>query len=89
MASARSGNLKRLFRNTLSDELARRHDAAVKTRSKPEKILRGLIAGAVAGDPRSVTGLLRLAQATGEFEGATDGDNRLELLFRWFSDQPA
>ena len=61
-------NLKTLFNKILSEEVSLREGAGVKKVSKAEAVLRGVVLGALKGDPRSMAMLLRLAEQAGGFE---------------------
>jgi len=67
-------NLKTLFNKILSEEVSLREGAGVKKVSKAEAVLRGVVLGALKGDPRSMAMLLRLAEQAGGFE-----DQRSEI----------
>lgn len=60
-------NLRTLFHKILKEEVSLREGAEVRKVSKAEAILRGLVVGAMKGDPRSVVALFKLAEQTGQF----------------------
>jgi hypothetical protein len=78
--------LKRVFRSTLSDELARRGGEPVAKVDKPEAVLRRLIVGTISGDPASIAALLLVAEATGQFDQPHTGTDRAAVLLRWLGD---
>ena len=61
-----SKNLKTLFAEILGEEVSLREGSVVRKVTKAEAILRGLIVGAMKGDPRNITALFRLAEQTGQ-----------------------
>jgi hypothetical protein len=63
-----SKNLKTLFQKILNEEVSLRDGEGVKKVSKAEAVLRSVVVGALKGDTRSLGMLLRLAEATGEFQ---------------------
>jgi hypothetical protein len=78
--------LKRVFRRTLSDELARRGGAPVAKVDKPEAVLRRLIVGTIGGHPASTAALLLVAEATGQFDQPYTKANKAAVLLRWLGD---
>jgi hypothetical protein len=63
-----SRNLKTLFHKILGEEVSLREGADVRKVTKAEAILRGLVVGALKGDPKAQATLFRLAEQTGQFE---------------------
>jgi hypothetical protein len=63
-----SQNLKTLFNKILKEEVSLREGAEVRTVSKAEALMRGLVIGALKGDTRSLGTLLRFAEQTGQFD---------------------
>jgi hypothetical protein len=78
--------LKRVFRSTLSDELARRRGGLIRKVHKPEAVLRRLIVGTIGGDPASTAALLLVAEATGQFDQPYTGTDKAAVLLRWLGD---
>ena len=66
-----SQNLRTLFEKILKEQVSLREGDTARKISKAEAILRGLVIGAMKGDPRSQLTLFRLAEQTGQFEDAT------------------
>jgi hypothetical protein len=79
-----SPNLKTLFQKILKEQISLREGNVTKKISKAEAVMRGLVIGALKGDPRSVMTLLRIAEQTGEFEEA--GKHNHEFFVRWMTD---
>lgn len=63
-----SKNFKTLFNQILKEQVSLREGNNVRTITKAEAIMRGLIVGALKGDTRSMGTLFRLAEQTGQFE---------------------
>jgi hypothetical protein len=63
-----SQNLKTLFNKILKEQVQLREGVDVRKVSKAEAIMRGLVIGALKGDSRSMSTLLRLAEQVGQFE---------------------
>src|SRR5436305_11872288 len=63
-----SQNLKTLFNKILDEEISLRDGADVKKISKAETVVRGVVVGALKGDPRNVAILFRLAEQAGQFQ---------------------
>jgi Family of unknown function (DUF5681) len=63
-----SKNLKTLFHRILNEQVSLREGDRVRKVSKAEAVLRGLIIGAMKGDPKNVVTMFRLADQTGQFE---------------------
>src|SRR5258708_10837881 len=79
-----SQNLKTLFNKILSEEVSLREGAGVKKVSKAEAVLRGVVLGALKGDPRSMAMLLRLAEQAGGFEDQRSEITRIErVIVNW------
>jgi hypothetical protein len=77
-------NLKTLFNKILSEEVSLREGAGVKKVSKAEAVLRGVVLGALKGDPRSMAMLLRLAEQAGGFEDQGSEITRIQrVIVNW------
>ena len=80
-------NLKTLFNKILSEEVSLREGAGVKKVSKAEAVLRGVVLGALKGDPRSMAMLLRLDGGTKEGihdrRQQADAERRLGRRIAW------
>jgi hypothetical protein len=63
-----SKNFKTLFQQILNEEISLRDGEGVKKVTKGEAVRRSVVVGALKGDTRSLGMLLRLAEATGEFQ---------------------
>jgi Family of unknown function (DUF5681) len=63
-----SQNLQTLFNKVLNEEISLRDGSDVKKISKAEAVVRGLVIGALKGDPRNVAILFRLAEQAGQFQ---------------------
>ena len=63
-----SENLKTLFNRILDEEISLRDGAEVRKVSKAEALMRGVVVGALKGDPRNMAMLFRFAEQTGHFE---------------------
>src|SRR5947207_14693390 len=63
-----SENLKTLFNRILDEEISLRDGADVKKVSKAEALMRGVVVGALKGDPRNMAMLFRFAEQTGHFQ---------------------
>jgi uncharacterized protein DUF5681 len=63
-----SPNLKTLFQKILNEQIPLREGNQTKKISKGEALVRSLVIHALKGDTRAVMTLLRIAEATGEFE---------------------
>ena len=66
-----SQNLKTLFNKVLDEEISLRDGADVKRITKAEAVVRGVVVGALKGDPRNMAMLLRLAEQTGQFQDSS------------------
>src|SRR5260370_39040598 len=79
-----SQNLKTLFNKILSEEVSLREGAGVKKVSKAEAVLRGVVLGALKGDPRSLAMLLRLAEQAVGVEDQRSEITRIErVIVNW------
>ena len=77
-------NLKTLFNKILIEEVSLREGAGVKKVSKAEAVLRGVVLGALKGDPRSMAMLLRLAEQAGGFEDQRGEITKIErVIVNW------
>src|SRR5262245_6155539 len=65
-----SQNFKTLFDKILNEKVSLREGAQVRKVSKAEAVLRGLVIGAMKGEPRSLGTFFRLAEQSGKFEQA-------------------
>ena len=63
-----SQNLRTLFHKVMKEQVQLREGNDVRTITKAEAIMRGLVVGALKGDTRSMGTLFRLAEQTGQFE---------------------
>jgi Family of unknown function (DUF5681) len=63
-----SQNLQTLFNKVLNEEISLRDGSDVKKISKAEAVVRGLVIGALKGDPRNIAILFRLAEQAGQFQ---------------------
>jgi hypothetical protein len=63
-----SQNLQTLFNKVLDEEISLRDGAEVKKITKAEAVVRGLVIGAMKGDPRNIAILFRLAEQVGQFQ---------------------
>jgi len=61
-----SKNLKTLFHEILNEEISLREGGEVKKITKAEAVLRGLVIGAIKGDPRNIVLLFKIADQCGE-----------------------
>ena len=61
-------NLKTLFNKVLGEVISLRDGPDVKKISKAEAVVRGLVIGAMKGDPRNIAILFRLAEQAGQFQ---------------------
>ena len=59
-----SENLKTLFNRILDEEISLRDGADVKKVSKAEALMRGVVVGALKGDPRNMAMLFRFPAST-------------------------
>lgn len=66
-----SQNLKTLFNKVLNEEISLRDGSDIKKISKAEAVVRGVVVGALKGDPRNVAILFRLAEQAGQFQDAS------------------
>jgi hypothetical protein len=79
-----SENLKTLFNKILSEEVSVREGAGVRKVSKAEALLRGVVLGALKGDPRNMAMLLRVAEQAGGFEDQPSSITRIErVIVSW------
>src|SRR5689334_15285951 len=63
-----SQNLKTLFHKIMKEEVQLREGSDVSRVTKAEALMRGLVIGALKGDTRSTSVLLRLAEQMGQFD---------------------
>jgi hypothetical protein len=78
-----SQNLQALFHKILNEQISLREGARVRKVSKAEAVMRGLVIGAMKGEPRSVMTLFRLAEQTGQLGGQNTETQR--LVISWIS----
>jgi hypothetical protein len=82
-----SENLKTLFNRILDEEISLREGADVKKVSKAEALMRGVVVGALKGDPRNMAMLFRFAEQTGHFlDRSTDITEIRRVIVRWKGD---
>jgi hypothetical protein len=82
-----SQNLKTLFNKVLDEEISLRDGAEVKKISKAEAVVRGVVIGALKGDPRNVAMLFRLAEQAGQFQDASSDITEIRrLIVSWRGD---
>jgi Family of unknown function (DUF5681) len=74
-----SQNLQTLFQKILNERIPLREGARVRKVSKAEAVMRGLVIGAMKGEPRSVMTLFRLAEQTGQLGGRPPS----EIIVSW------
>jgi hypothetical protein len=67
-------NLKTLFNKVLGEVISLRDGPDVKKISKAEAVVRGLVIGAMKGDPRNIAILFRLAEQVGQFQDDNSGN---------------
>src|SRR5882762_11004510 len=83
-----SQNLKTLFNKILDEEISLRDGADVKKISKAEAVVRGVVVGALKGDPRNVAILFRLAEQAGQFQDASSDITEIRrVIVRWQGDK--
>jgi hypothetical protein len=63
-----SENLKTLFNRIPDEEISLRDGSDVRKVSNAEALVRGVVVGALKGDPRNIAMLFRLAEQSGQFE---------------------
>jgi Family of unknown function (DUF5681) len=63
-----SKNIKTVFEKILNEQVSLREGSTIRTVTKSEAILRGLVVNAMKGDARSITTLFRLAETTGQLD---------------------
>lgn len=79
-----SKNLKTLFCQILNEEVSLREGAELRKVTKGEAILRGLVVGALKGDPRNLLTLFKLAEQTGQFEDKPEAVTEIRrVIFHW------
>jgi hypothetical protein len=83
-----SQNLKTLFNKVLNEEISLRDGSDVKKISKAEAVVRGVVVGALKGDPRNVAILFRLAEQAGQFQDASSDITEIRrVIVRWQGDK--
>jgi hypothetical protein len=83
-----SQNLKTLFNKVLDEEISLRDGADVKKITKAEAVVRGVVVGALKGDPRNVAILFRLAEQAGQFQDASSDITEIRrVIVRWQGDK--
>ena len=84
-----SENLKTLFNRILDEEISLRDGAEVKKVSKAEALMRGVVVGALKGDPRNMAMLFRFAEQTGHFqEPSTNITEIRRVIVGWKDGSP-
>jgi hypothetical protein len=84
-----SENLKTLFNRILDEEISLRDGAEVKKVSKAEALMRGVVVGALKGDPRNMAMLFRFAEQTGHFqERSTEITEIRRIIVGWKDGTP-
>jgi Family of unknown function (DUF5681) len=84
-----SQNLKTLFNKILDEEISLRDGAEVKKVSKAEALMRGVVVGALKGDPRNMAMLFRFAEQTGHFqERSTEITEIRRIIVGWKDGSP-
>jgi Family of unknown function (DUF5681) len=82
-----SQNLQTLFNKVLNEEISLRDGSDVKKISKAEAVVRGLVIGALKGDPRNVAILFRLAEQAGQFQEPSSEITEIRrVIVRWQGD---
>src|SRR5450631_2215116 len=81
-------NLKTLFNKVLGEVISLRDGPDVKKISKAEAVVRGLVVGALKGDPRNIAILFRLAEQAGQFQDDNSADitQIRRVIVRWQGD---
>jgi hypothetical protein len=81
-------NLKTLFNKVLGEVISLRDGPDVKKISKAEAVVRGLVIGAIKGDPRNIAILFRLAEQVGQFQDDNSADitQIRRVIVRWQGD---
>ena len=84
-------NLKTIFNKILKEEVSLREGSNVRKISKAEAVLRGVVVGALRGDPRSLLMLVRMAEQAGGFQDEGSNITKIErVIVSWQpSDKPA
>jgi Family of unknown function (DUF5681) len=87
-----SQNLQTLFKKILNEQISLREGLRVRKVSKAEAVLRGLVIGAMKGEPRSVDTMFRLAEKIGQFELKNEQQASIteirRLIVSWENDTP-
>jgi hypothetical protein len=81
-----SQNFKTLFNKVLNEEISLRDGSDVKKISKAEAVVRGVVVGALKGDPRNVAILFRLAEQAGQFQDASSDITEIRRVIVWQGD---
>src|SRR3981081_2524025 len=88
----RSQNLQTLFQKILNEQISLREGLRVRKVSKAEAVLRGLVIGAMKGEPRSVDTVFRLVEKIGQFEQKNEQQASIteirRIIVGWKSDLP-
>src|SRR3977135_1431036 len=80
-------NLKTLFNKVLNEEISLRDGSDIKKISKAEAVVRGVVIGALKGDPRNVALLFRLAEQAGQCQDASSDITQIQrVIVRWQGD---
>jgi Family of unknown function (DUF5681) len=80
-----SQNLQTLFHKILNERIPLREGARVRKVSKAEAVMRGLVIGAMKGEPRSVMTLFRIAEQTGQLGGHSTAEVQ-RVIVSWKTD---
>jgi hypothetical protein len=83
-----SQNLQTIFNKVLAEVISLRDGPDVKKITKAEAVVRGLVIGALKGDPRNIAILFRLAEQAGQFqdENSADITQIRRVIVRWQGD---
>jgi Family of unknown function (DUF5681) len=75
-----SKNIRTLFQEIMKEQVSLREGAHVRSVTKREAILRGLVVSAMKGDSKSMMMLLRLAEQTGELVEGGSSPNEVRVV---------
>lgn len=79
-----NANFKTIFNKILREEVSLREGSNVRTISKAEAVLRGVVVGALRGDSRSILMLMRMAEQAGGFQEESAGITKIErVIVSW------
>jgi hypothetical protein len=82
-------NLRTLFNRIMNEQVSVREGTRVRKVSKAEAVLRGLILGAMKGDPKNVVTMFRLAEQTGHFREARGEISEIQRIIVGWSENEA